>query len=42
MKKVKIEKVIREKMIVSGREYVKAQEAQNSDLKTRVRLAKEI
>jgi hypothetical protein len=42
LKKVKVLKIIEEKMRVSGNEYLKAQEFKNSELKARVRLAKDL
>ena len=42
LKKVKILKIIKERMRVSGNEYLKAQEFKSADLKSRVRLARDL
>jgi len=42
LRKVKVLKIIEERVRVSGNEYLKAQEFKSSELKARVRLARDL
>lgn len=42
LKKVKVLKIIKEHIKVSGNEYLKAQDVKSTELKNRIRLAKDL